>query len=254
VRFSSRDGCESQLAQATIHARANAIERHCAGSEWSKEMIEKYFQLGVRLKWSSPGDDEGQPKDGAIINNPARTAGPMIYDGMDGQLFNIALPHASALGLTMRTNIPYNWLVYAPGRITKLAIGSNDVLTGFMSGCLIAMWTEGGARYAGHVGTVVGRPDVNQVVNSKFAKSMPADTKGFFPNLAWDEKLEVEPKQLKFKGIVALPRVMALVTTSYDMYSLLVFELRENSVRPSITASAASRRSLRWTTRSCMLN
>jgi hypothetical protein len=26
----------------------------------------------------------------------------MIYDGMDGQLFNIALPHASALGLTMR--------------------------------------------------------------------------------------------------------------------------------------------------------
>ncbi len=40
-------------------------------------MIERYFSLmGVRLKWTFPGDDTSGSKDGSISANPLRHAGP----------------------------------------------------------------------------------------------------------------------------------------------------------------------------------
>ena len=68
-------------------------------------MIEKYFMLGVRLKWACPASDSSGIKDGSIVDNPLRPSN-MTYDGMDGQLYNLAGPHVSTVGLTMRMNIP----------------------------------------------------------------------------------------------------------------------------------------------------
>ena len=53
-------------------------------------MIERSVMTGARLKWTFPGDDSTGSKDGSIIANPLRHAGPMIYDGMDGELYNLA--------------------------------------------------------------------------------------------------------------------------------------------------------------------
>jgi hypothetical protein len=73
-------------------------------------MIEKYFITGLRLKWAFPGADAGAPKDGSIVMNPNRAAGPMVYDGMDGELCFWGTPHVSTPGLRKGQAIPYSWL------------------------------------------------------------------------------------------------------------------------------------------------
>jgi hypothetical protein len=187
-------------------------------------MIERYFITGLRLKWAFPGADAGSPKDGTIVNNPNRLAGPMVYDGMDGELFDTMAPHVSTLGLTKGQSIPYSWLTYVLGRTSKKMLAGGDVLTGFMSGCLIATWMEGGFRYVGHVGTVEDNAPANLRVKQAFAAAMPRDTLGFYPLAAWDVNTEIVPKATKFKGGVT-PKVLALVTTGGDFYSILLFML-----------------------------
>ncbi len=80
-------------------------------------------------------------------------------------------------------------------------------------------------RYVGHVGTVESSQQVNTRVKSAFAAFMPPDTTGFNPAAAWDPG-EIAPKMMKFKK-GATPRILALVTTGGEFYSLLFFELRE---------------------------
>lgn len=187
-------------------------------------MIEKYFITGLRLKWAFPGADAGAPKDGTVIVNPSRAAGSMVYDGMDGELFDAMAPHVRTLGLQKGQAIPYSWLTYVLGRTSKKMLAGGDVLTGFMSGCLIATWTENGCRYVGHVGTVEDNAQANQKVKQTFAAYMPRDTKGFFPLAAWDAGSEIVPKAQKFKAGVT-PKVLALVTTGGQFYSILLFML-----------------------------
>ncbi len=190
-------------------------------------MIERYFMQGVRLKWSCPAPDASQPKDGSFFDNPAQTAPhPIVYDGLDGELHHHG-PHVSTVGLAMRMNIPYTWLVYAHGRTTRLIRPTNDVLTGPMSGCLIATWSNGGSQYIGHVGTVESSDIVNKAVKTTFATVMPADTTGFLPLAAWDEDSEIRPMQRKFKTMLGDPKIMALVTPSGSFYSILMFALKD---------------------------
>ncbi len=191
-------------------------------------MIEKYFMLGVRLNWNCPTPDTSQPKDGSIFDNPALTAPhPMVYNGLDGELYNLAGPHTSSVGLTPRMNIPYTWLVYAHGRTTRLIRPANDVLTGPMSGCLIANWSSGGNQYVGHVGTIESSESISSAVKTAFAAAMPADTTGFLPANAWDPDGEIKPKQMKFKTVIADPKIMALVTPGGDFYSILTFAMKD---------------------------
>lgn len=191
-------------------------------------MIERYFNIGVRLNWNCPTPDTSQPKDGSIFDNPALSAPhPIIYDGMDGELFNFGAPHANTMGLTMRMNIPHTWLVYAHGRTTKLAIPANDVLTGPMSGCLIATWSSGGIRYVGHVGTIESSVAISTTVKTAFAAAMAPDTKGFLPANEWDPDTEIKPKQQKFKTLIPDPKIIALVTSAGDFYSILGFALKD---------------------------
>lgn len=183
-------------------------------------MIEKYFRTGVRLKWTKPRDAIG-PLDGAIVDSKiAATA--MIYDGLDGQLVDphLRMTNVSTLGFTMRMPVHHAWLDYAPGRTATLPMGPYDVLTGYMSGCIIANWTSKGVRYAGHVGTIDSRPDVNRPLKRKFAFAMSKDTKGFNPLGAWPAH-EVQAILSKIKPMPN-PRIFGLVTTRGEFYSILM--------------------------------
>ena len=192
-------------------------------------MIEKYFMLGVRFKWACPGANSGLSKDGSIIDNPQQGANPpLVYDGLDGELYNLAAPHVSTVGLTMRMNIPYSWLVYAHGHTTRLHLNA-DVLTGPMSGCLITVWTDQGRCYVGHVGTVEYSETINKKVKETFIAVMPQNTTGFNPAHAWNPG-EISPKMSKFKKVFGqLPpvaKIMALVTSDNRFYSILMFGLK----------------------------
>ena len=186
-------------------------------------MIEDYFMMGVRLKWTFPGDHSTGTKDGSVIQNPARPAGPMIYDGLDGELYNLSFPHVSTLGLSKGMSIPYSWLTYSVGHTSKKMLAAGDVLTGYMSGCLITLWTEGGYRYVGHIGTDDSSPAMSANVKKAFAAYMPRDTTGFDPAAAWDLG-EIAPKMARFKN-GAEPKILALVTTAGQFYSILLFKL-----------------------------
>lgn len=186
-------------------------------------MIERYFLKGVRLRWTFPGDHSTGSKDGSITPNPSRPAGPMIYDGLDGDLVDYSLPNVSTLGLRKGMVIPYNWLVYSIGHTSKLMLAAGDILTGYMSGCLITQWLENGYRYVGHIGTVDSSVEISSRVKKAFSAFMPPDTTGFNPAAAWDPN-EILPMQRKFKT-AAETKVLALVTTSGQFYSLLMFKL-----------------------------
>jgi hypothetical protein len=185
-------------------------------------MIEKYFMTGVRLKWTFPGDHSTGTRDGSIIANPPRPAVPMIYDGLDGELY-VASPHVSTLGLFKGMRISYNWLTYSVGHTSKMMLAAGDVLTGYMSGCLITRWMENGYRYVGHIGTVDSSETISSNVKKTFAAAMPRDTTGFNPAGAWDAG-EIAPKQMKFKS-GAEPKILALITTADRFYSILLFKL-----------------------------
>jgi hypothetical protein len=184
-------------------------------------MIEKYFMLGVRFKWACPAADASGNKDGSIVDNPLRPS-TMTYDGMDGQLYNLAGPHVSTVGLTMRMTIPHTWLVYKLGHTTKLS-ATGDILTGPMSGCLITLWTDRGRRYVGHVGTVESSAAVNKKVKSAFAAAMPRNTIGFNPADAWAPG-EISPLMAKISPCPAM-KIMALVTSANRFYAILMFSL-----------------------------
>jgi hypothetical protein len=183
-------------------------------------MIERYFQTGVRLNWMPPRQVPG-PTDGAVIDSPPTVTNPMIYDGMDAEL--IGNVHATALGLQMRAPIAYNWLVYAPGRTTKRTL-VGDVLTGPMSGCPIATWTENGATYVGHVGTIDNAPDVNLRVKRGFSAATGsfAQLSAFSPANAW-QQAEITQMRQRFKVMPGFT-VYGLITGPGQFYSILMFD------------------------------
>ncbi len=187
-------------------------------------MIEKYFITGLRLRWRFPGADASGTKDGSVMLNPKRIVGPMVYNGMDGELYDTFAPHVSTLGLTKGMSIPYRWLMYVLGHTAKKMLAGGDVLTGFMSGCLIACWTESGCRYVGHIGTVESNEQLNKQVKRTFAAYMPRDATGFNPFAAWDAGRDIIPKAQKFKAGTN-SKIIALVTTRGEFYSILLFGL-----------------------------
>ena len=182
--------------------------------------------MGARLKWACPAADPGIRKDGLLIDNPPRTS-PMVYDGLDGELYSFGAAHASTAGLTKGMAIPHTWLVYAYGHTTRCVLAGSDVLTGFMSGCVIAQWSERGTRYVGHVGTVESDVRVNTAVKRGFVDAMRGltQTRGFNPAGAWQYD-EIAALMRKFKS-GATPRIVALVTTGGDFYSILLFQLQQ---------------------------
>ena len=154
---------------------------------------------------------------------PRIEADPMTCDGMDGELYDVMAPNVRTLGLAKGQRISFSWLAYIHGQTAKRMLMAGDVLTGFMSGCCVATWTEDGSRYVGHVGTVGANEAVNRAVKQTFAASMSRDTTGFFSAAAWPPG-EIVVRQRNFKG-GATPKVLALITTSGQFYAILMFAL-----------------------------
>lgn len=190
-------------------------------------MIEKYLLKGIRLKWQAPSAHTLGSKDGSVIEDPVKSEAPMVYDGVDAAL-GLGLPHVSTLGLTMNMNIQHQWLTYSHGHTTKRALGAGDVLTGPMSGCLIAQWTEMG-RWVGHVGTVEANPMLNQKVKQGMALTLPDQASGFYPDKSWDPT-EIMPLLQSAQTVskFARPTIFALITSTGQFYSVLMFHMGGN--------------------------
>lgn len=190
-------------------------------------MIEKYFKLGVRFRWNKPTDVAGV-FDGQIVDSTRPTAA-MTYIGLGGEAVDpmLMMTHVSALGLSMNMPIQHAWLDYALGRTARLPIGPYDVLTGFMSGCIIVRWQDRGVNYVGHIGTVDGYADANRAVKRKFAFAMPRATTGFSPASAWNLD-ELMALMNKFKAPKPTANVMALVTTAGQFYSVVMMRTAAN--------------------------
>ena len=182
-------------------------------------MIEKYFQLGVRYRWQKPPNVDG-PRDGQIVDSIRPTA-QLTYIGLGSQVSpTLMTTHVSVIGLQMNVPIQQQWLDYTPGRIARVPIGPYDVLTGFMSGCIIARWTDRGVNYVGHVGTVESDVAVNRIVKTAFAAAMPPGTTGFNPLQAWADEVGILSRRFNPPKV---PQICALVTTSGEFYSVVMF-------------------------------
>ena len=184
-------------------------------------MIEKYFKLGVRFSWTKPQNVDGS-SDGKMVDS-IRTSTPLTYIGLGEVVENsLMTTHVSMIGLQKGMSIQHKWLDYAPGRTARVSIGPFDVVTGFMSGCIVARWTDHGVTYVGHVGTVESNHDVNRAVKRNFAFAMPRGTTGFNPANAWGfQELRQITQKLK---IFNTPRIFALVTTRGEFYSFVMVE------------------------------
>ena len=108
---------------------------------------------------------------------------------------------------------------------------TTDVLTGFMSGCRICSWTEGGHRRVGHIGTVslaAADQPPNTTVKTAFSNSPAGQAgshlKGYNPALAWNfDEISKVTKESKNPGSLA-PKILSLVTATNDFYSILMMQ------------------------------
>jgi hypothetical protein len=193
-------------------------------------VIERYFKAGVRYLWNKPLDGPCV-RDGAIVAS-IRAAANLAYDGLDGHRAvvdpTLLLANAAGvLGIAKGANVAHAWLDYTPGRVAQLPIGGSDILTGYMSGCLIVRGTHGGALSAFHVGTITGDAETSRLVKRKFAEALPADATGFEPAAAW-QPAEITLIQNRLGGgLVASDKIFALMTTAGTFHSLLMFNVCE---------------------------
>ncbi len=192
-------------------------------------MIEAYFKSGIRFLWNKPNDSMGATN-GSIVASQG-VANRMTYDGLDGHRAIIdprllLIQASNVLGIRKGAIIPHAWLDYAPGRTARLAIGGNDILSGYMSGCLIVRGTYNHTPSLFHVGTIVNNIAVNKSVKSTFAKELPADATGFSPSAAW-QRGEMSAAQTKLEGAAGTAQIFALVTRAGAFYSLMMIPVSE---------------------------
>jgi len=180
-------------------------------------MIEKYLKLGIRFRWNKPQNVIG-PLDGQVVDS-IRPNTALSYIGLGNPVDpQLMVTHVSTMGLQMNMPIQYKWLDYAPGRTSRVPIGPYDVLTGFMSGCIMTHWSDRGVNYIGHVGTIDPKTNpANRVVKRAFAFEMKRGATGFNPAAAWTLG---EIQQL---GYNKASSVLALVTTRGEFYSVVMF-------------------------------
>jgi hypothetical protein len=217
-------------------------------------LISKYFVKGTTFNWNPPSQIIPPPaqQDGRIIasNNPAPPA--MLYAGLD-----VSLPYgegtgpmraiwakthtAASRGLIPGMNVPHMWLNYVHGQTAFIQTVGGDVLTGFMSGCWIVVWTQGGARHVGHIGTVDSAPKtqppnttVKQAFRARFMGAIPmgSNLKGFNPAEPWElEEIKAICREMapaNYGQFTIRSKILALVTRNDHFYSMLMIERPPN--------------------------
>jgi hypothetical protein len=192
-------------------------------------MIEGYFRAGVRFLWNKPNDAIGATNGDIVASVGAAT--PLTYDGLDGHRLAVdpmllMVQAGHVIGLAKGANVAHTWLDYAPGRTARLPVGGGDILSGYMSGCMIARGTYNGAMSVFHVGTIDNNPAVNKIVRHSFARSFPANATGFFPNAAWGPG-EIATMQARLGGAGGAPSIFALVTAAGAFHSILMIPVQD---------------------------
>lgn len=191
-------------------------------------MIERYFIKGATFRWAPPAAVSNQTKDGSIVVNPAGAPAPMVYTGQSPKIAEDGIVHLTHLGLNPNMVVQYSWLSYVLGRTAKIST-PGDVMTGFMSGCWITTWTEGGQRWVGHVGTVesAGKNDPpNSTVKSTFRAAMGRDVRGYNPANAF----AVPDIQTACTKVGTFnPKIVSLVTSSNQFFAVLFIGIGNNT-------------------------
>lgn len=185
-------------------------------------MIEKYFKKGARFNWNKPNDTIGAVDGSLCDSKGARTA--LAYDGVDPEIYD-SITNISTHGyFSNGLKVDCDWLDYAPGRTAVKPVGGYDVLTGFMSGCLLGYYMNKGVKTAVHVGTIDAegaRGPRNRKVKQTFAASMPQGATGFSPASAWSMG-EINAIAGKSAGKYD-PKIFGLITALGAFYSIVMF-------------------------------
>ena len=193
-------------------------------------MIERYFFEGATFAWAAPGAVSNVPRDGSI--NPTGAGGAaMTFQDLDTYLFDTSQANKfRGLGLAKGANIQHDWLNYVHGQTATINT-NNDVLTGFMSGCIIAIFFDAmGRRQVGHIGTIDGSPKdqpPNSTVKTAFSTAMAGFTniKAYKPADAWDPS-EMNMRTGKFRNPMwgGRVRIVSMVTGNGQFYSILFLQ------------------------------
>ena len=197
-------------------------------------MIERYFFEGAKFAWAAPGAVSNVPRDGSI-NPTAVVASALTFQDLDPTLFDTNQANKFRnLGLTRGNAVPHDWLNYVHGQTATINT-NNDVLTGFMSGCIIVVYNDAmGIRQVGHIGTIDGAAKdqpPNSTVKNGFAAAMRTNpptftnVKGYKLLDAWGGG-EMSARTTKFKNppFGGRVRIVSLVTANSQFFSVLLLQ------------------------------
>lgn len=177
-----------------------------------RTMIEQALVAGAKIRWRKP-NTVAQINDGTIVQS-VNSASTMTYLGSTQQQGGRGLFRRAPQGyqLPVNTLIRHTWLDYITGRTAYITQGT-DVLTGFMSGCLIARGTYNGSMKVFHLGTTEN-PVVTNQVKATFLAQLPNDATGFYPHASWRIN-----ERAAFKKATD---IIALVTSAGSFFSIVL--------------------------------
>jgi hypothetical protein len=174
---------------------------------------------------------------GAVMDEPIRNGA--VSDGELRRIWDApvklreknqirALPGGRTLNFTL--------LRYIPGLVTYCSVGPNPVFTGYMSGCFLFRFRQGGKLYAAHVGT----DDTNQEKNAKVKAvwSAFADRPDVTDVMGCNPALELSPSllaQLRTSGRAA--QIAGYWEPNGAMRTLVMAEIRGQIGKKEIFAS-----------------
>jgi hypothetical protein len=184
------------------------------------------FVPGRKFSWICPREAaiRAENRDGEIVvnNSGART---MTHIGWDQ---HVLTQSRSAQPNFAGPVSPLTWLNYGPGKTMKAPLNASDILTGPMSGCLLAIWTDdSNAAFAAHIGTTsdakVDEPPNTTVKETFYAMLVslqkPNSVKGFSPLRAWSDSDIGGLTGLKPRN-TGLPKLFGLMTAGKRFFSL----------------------------------
>lgn len=143
--------------------------------------------------------------------------------GMSGRYSRVSV------GISSKDHRNFKYLQYIPYRTTYTSLSGVDVLTGFMSGCRVVVYSEGGMRYVGHIGTAsdAGKNTTTKNAWNAFTQRPGVQVlAGFNPWAAWSGNLPLARADLgdHFSGV----KCVAIVTPGLDLYSVALFKHTQN--------------------------
>jgi hypothetical protein len=192
------------------------------------------FVPGRKFGWTCPKEAEIRQADwdGEIIANSSGTRN-LVPNGWDAHVWD-KLNSKRELPRAAQPVSPLTWLNYGPGKTFKAPLNNADILTGPMSGCLLAVWTDdNNATFAAHIGTTSNKKadePPNTTVKRNFYAMLVSlqkqnSVKGFNPLAPWSGP--------DINGLTDLrppdtegPKFFGLMTAQKSFFSLVLVKYR----------------------------